>query len=144
MLNSDISIYLPIGGMVVLAALMAAAMLLIPALLGTKRTHGAIKDSAYECGMPPLADAHSRFSIKFYVTAMLFILFDLEGVFLLGWASCYRDLIKPVAQGGIGLSLLWGGLFFLAILEVAHLYAWKKGVFDWAPRRSAPHREGRL
>lgn len=134
MMNPDIHTYLPIGYMLIMAVALSAVMVLIPSLLGMKRTHSAIKDSPYECGMPPLADAHSRFSVKFYVTAMLFIIFDLEGVFLLGWAAVYRDLIKPVSEGGVGWPLLWGGLFFLAVLEVGHIYAWKKGVLDWAPR----------
>ena len=133
-LNPDINAYLPIGYMMVAAVLLSVVAVLIPTLLGMKRTHNAVKDSPYECGMPPLADAHTRVSVKFYVTAMLFIVFDLEGVFLLGWAAVYRDLIKPVSDGGIGWPLLWGGLFFLAVLEVGHIYAWKKGVLDWAPR----------
>jgi NADH-quinone oxidoreductase subunit A len=136
MINHDFNMYLPIGLMMILAILMSVAMVLIPTLLGMKRTHNAIKDSPYECGMPPLAQAHTRFSVKFYVTAMLFIIFDLEGVFLLGWASVYRDLIKPVSEGGVGLPILWGGLLFLLVLEVGHVYAWKKGALDWTPKRS--------
>ena len=67
---------------------------------------------------------------------MLFILFDIEVVFFLGWAAVFRDLIKPVEAGGIGLKMLLGALVFLAILEVGHIYAWKKGALDWAPKRS--------
>ena|ERR1700690_3155523 len=136
MFNADFHMYLPIGMMMILAIVMSVAMVLIPTLLGMKRTHNAIKDTPYECGMPPLAQAHTRFSVKFYVTAMLFIIFDLEGVFLLGWASVYRDLIKPVALGGVGLPMLWGGLLFLFVLEVGHIYAWRKGALDWTPARS--------
>jgi NADH-quinone oxidoreductase subunit A len=66
---------------------------------------------------------------------MLFILFDIEVVFFLGWAAVFRDLIKPASQGGIGWEMLLGALVFLAILEVGHVYAWKKGALDWAPKR---------
>jgi NADH-quinone oxidoreductase subunit A len=105
-------------------------------LLGKKRTHSPVKDTPYECGMPPMTEAHTRFSVKFYLIAMLFILFDIEVVFFLGWAAVFRDLSKPVADGGIGLKMLLGALVFLAILEVGHIYAWKKGALDWAPKRS--------
>lgn len=140
MSGNDLAAYLPVGYMLVIAAALSAAMVLIPTLLGMRRTHGAIKDSPYECGMPPLSDAHTRFSVKFYVTAMLFIIFDLEGVFLLGWATVYRDLIRP-APDGIGLQLLWGGLLFLIVLEVGHIYAWKKGVLNWTPVSRQPKPE---
>ncbi|MDA0576912.1 MAG: NADH-quinone oxidoreductase subunit A [Verrucomicrobia bacterium] len=133
----ELGVYMPVGGMLIIAALLGAAMVLIPTLLGMRRTHNAVEDSPYECGMPPLEEAHARFSVKFYVTAMLFIVFDLEGVFLLGWAAVYRDLIRPVSEGGIGWPLLWGGVIFLLVLEVAHVYAWRKGVLDWAPRPRA-------
>ena len=75
------------------AIAIASGAVLAPVLFGTRRTHNELKDSPYECGLPPLAEAHTRFSVKFYVVAMLFIVFDLEGVFLLGWAAVYRDMI---------------------------------------------------
>src|ERR1043166_4849708 len=99
----------------------AAGILLLPTLLGQKRTHNPVKDTPYECGMPPMTEAHTRFSVKFYLIAMLFILFDIEVIFFLGWAAVFRDLSKPVAEGGIGLKMLLGALVFLAILEVGHI-----------------------
>jgi len=105
-------------------------MLLTPQLLGKKRTHGAIKDTPYECGIPPVTEAHPRFSVKFYLVAVLFILFDIEVVFFLGWAAVYRELL-----GEIGWKMLLGGMLFLFILEVGHIYAWKKGALDWAPQK---------
>lgn len=138
MSGNDLAAYLPVGYMLLIAIGLSVAMVLMPMLLGMRRTHSAVKDSPYECGMPPLSDAHTRFSVKFYVIAMLFIIFDLEGVFLLGWATVYRELVRPVSEGGIGLNMLWGGLLFLLILEVGHIYAWKKGVLDWAPRQRRP------
>jgi NADH-quinone oxidoreductase subunit A len=127
--------YVPVGLLLLVAIVFAAGAIFTPALLGKKRTHSAVKDSAYECGMPPVTEAHTRFSVKFYLIAMLFIIFDIEVVFMLGWSAVFRDLIKPVSEGGIGLKMLFGALLFLGILEVGHIYAWKKGALDWAPRR---------
>jgi len=135
----ELSQYLPVGIMLLVAISFALINIILPRIIGKKRTHHAIKDSAYECGMPPLAEAHARFSVKFYLIAMLFILFDIEVIFLLGWGAVYRDLIVPVEQGGIGLPMLWGMLLFLGLLELGHLYAWKKGALDWAPvKKSVP------
>ncbi len=118
-----------------IALAFAAGAIFVPPLLGRKRTHSPVKDSPYECGMPPMTEAHTRFSVKFYLIAMLFIIFDIEVVFFLGWAAVFRDLSKPVADGGIGWRMLLGALVFLAILEVGHIYAWKKGALDWSPRK---------
>jgi len=128
--------YIPVGLLMLIAAGFAAATIALPTLLGKKRTHSAVKDTPYECGMPAMTEGHARFSVKFYLIAMLFILFDIEVVFFLGWAAVFRDLIKPEAAGGIGLKMLLGALVFLALLEVGHIYAWKKGALDWAPKRS--------
>lgn len=118
----------------VVAAGMTAGMLVLPFILGKKRVHSPVKDTPYECGMPAQTAAHGRFSVKFYLVAMLFILFDIEVVFFLGWGAVFRDLIKPVTEGGIGIKMLFGAAIFLAILEVGHIYCWKKGALDWAPR----------
>ena len=122
--------YIPVGLLMLVVAGFAAGSLLLPTLLGQKRTHNPVKDTPYECGMPPMTEAHTRFSVKFYLIAMLFILFDIEVVFFLGWAAVFRDLMKEK-----GWNMLLGALVFLAILEVGHIYAWKKGALDWAPKR---------
>lgn len=127
--------------MLVAAIFFAVAALAIPVLLGPRRSHGLVKDTPYECGMPAIGE-RARFSVKFYIVAMLFILFDVEVVFLIGWAAMYRDLIRPVEQGGIGWPMLTGALAFLLILEVGHLYAWKKGALNWNSTRAAKPREG--
>ena len=109
---------------------MAVGMLVLPTILGKKRIHSPVKDSPYECGMPSETEAHTRFSVKFYLVAMLFILFDIEVVFFLGWAAVYRQLL-----GEIGYRMLAGGAVFLLILEVGHIYCWKKGALDWTPKK---------
>src|SRR5213083_1632342 len=88
----------------------------------------AIKDSPYESGMPPLGTARERFSVKFYLVAMLFIIFDIETVFLIPWATIYF--------GGAGGTLRMGFLLvemlvFLAILGVGYVYVWKRGALQW-------------
>ena len=135
-MDQQLQQYIPVGLALLIAAGLAAVNLVLPSIIGKKRTHSPVKDSAYECGMPAITDSHTRFSVKFYLIAMLFIVFDIEVVFLLGWSAVFRDLIRPVRNGGIGVSMLLGGVIFLAILEVGHIYAWKKGALDWAPRKS--------
>lgn len=130
MTGNELQEYIPVGLLTLAVVGLAGGMVLIPILLGKKRVHTAIKDSAYECGMPPVTEAHVRFSVKFYLIAMLFILFDLEVVFLLGWSAVCRDLMKEY-----GWDMLAGMVVFLLILEVGHIYAWRKGALDWAPKR---------
>lgn len=134
LISPEYSAYVAVGAMLVAAVLFAVVAIALPVLLGPRRTHGLVKDSPYECGLPAIGE-RARFSVKFYTVAMLFILFDVEVVFLIGWAALYSDLIKPVEQGGLGWSMLGGALVFILLLEVGHLYAWKKGVFNWAPLR---------
>jgi NADH-quinone oxidoreductase subunit A len=85
-----------------------------------------IKDTAYECGMLPVGEGNTRLSVKFYLVAMLFILFDIEVVFLYPWAVVYRQMLAQNAD------LIFGAMLsFLGILFVGYLYALKKGAFDW-------------
>jgi NADH-quinone oxidoreductase subunit A len=127
--------YVPVGLLLLVAIGFATATMLAPLIIGKPRVHNPVKDSPYECGLPPMTEAHARFSIKFHVIAMLFIVFDIEVVFMLGWAAVFRDMIRPVAEGGVGIKMLLGALLFLGLLEVGHVYAWKKGALDWAPRK---------
>lgn len=133
-LETEYREFIAIGAMLVFGILFSAGAILTPLLVGPRRTHGPVKDSPYECGLPPLTDLF-RFSVRFHVVAMLFILFDIEVVFLIGWAALFRRMIRPEEVGGIGWPMLTGMLVFLAILEIGHIYAWKKGVLDWAPIR---------
>ena len=117
--------YLPIAILILCAVLLAAAMLIVAAITSQKARSNSTKDDAYECGMRPLSDAHARFSVKFYLTAMLFILFDIEVVFLYPWAVVYKEMIQD------GVAIFFSMLTFLGILFIGFLYALKKGAFDW-------------
>src|SRR6266705_4976496 len=89
----------------------------------------ALKDSPYESGMPPLGNARERFSVKFYLVAMLFIIFDIETVFLIPWGTIY---FGGGAGGGPGTGfLLVEMLVFMVILAVGYVYVWKRGAFEW-------------
>lgn len=98
-------------------------------ILGKRGRKSAAKDSAYECGKIALGPAQPRFSVKFYLVAMIFILFDIEVIFMYPWAVGYRENL-----GIIGPQVFWAMFIFIIILEFGHLYAYKKGVFDWNRR----------
>ena len=97
----------------------------LSAILGTRK-YSRMKMQPYECGMTPIGDAQHRFSVKFYLVAMLFILFDVEAIFLIPWAVVYRDLLKKYGSFGF-----WEMIIYIAILLVGFFYIWKKGVLDW-------------
>jgi NADH-quinone oxidoreductase subunit A len=117
--------YLPILLMVLVAGAFAAVGLLISWIMGPSKPD-ASKDSPYECGVPPVGDARERYSIRFYVIAMLFIVFDLETVFLFPWAVIFRQE---------ALFFFLEMVVFLGILLVGYIYVWRMGALDWnAPR----------
>ena len=117
--------YLPILLQIVVAILFAASALFVSVLVGKTGNRTPAKDTAYECGMIPQGEGHPRFSVKFYLVAMLFILFDLEIVFMYPWAVVYRDAIK---QSDL---IFWSMLSFITILMVGYVYALKKGALDF-------------
>jgi NADH-quinone oxidoreductase subunit A len=89
-----------------------------------------LKDSPYESGMPPLGTAHERFSVKFYLVAMLFIIFDIETVFLIPWGTIYFN--GGGAAGGPSTGFLLAEmLVFMLILAVGYVYVWKRGALQW-------------
>ena len=118
--------YLPVLMLIVLAVVFSAGMLIASVILGKKGRRMAIKDVAYECGMLPVGPGNSRLSVKFYLVAMLFILFDIEVVFLYPWAVVYKDMLKQNAN-----LILGSMLSFIGILFVGYIYAVKKRAFDW-------------
>jgi NADH-quinone oxidoreductase subunit A len=99
--------------------------------LAAPRRPTPTKSAPYESGMPPLGSAHERFSVKFYLVAMLFIVFDIETVFLIPWGAIYFS-DSNAAAGGPGMGfLLVEMLVFLLILFVGYVYVWKRGAFEW-------------
>ncbi len=119
--------YLPILLQVIVAIGFAGVALLASVILGRAGKRNPTKDTAYECGMIPQGDAQPRFSVKFYLVAMLFILFDIEIVFMYPWAVVYRDYIDNFNPWTIFGSMLG----FVVILMVGFVYAIKKGALDW-------------
>lgn len=117
--------YLPVLIQILVAGGLAAGMLIASVVLGKTGTRNATKDSAYECGMLPIGDAQPRFSVKFYMVAMLFVLFDIEVVFMYPWAVVFRDMVAETSV------IFWSMAGFAGILLVAYLYALKKGALKW-------------
>ena len=117
--------YLPILLQAVVAIGFAASALIASVLLGKAGKRSKVKDSAYECGMLPEGNSQPRFSVKFYLVAMLFILFDIEIVFMYPWAVVYKDMVKE------STTILWSMLSFVTILTVGYVYALKKGALNW-------------
>lgn len=116
--------YIPLLIHLIIAFLVATAIVVLSALLGKHRP-SKVKLQAYECGMTPTGDARERFSVKFYLVGMLFILFDVEAVFMYPWAVVYREL---------KMFGFWEMLIYIGIILVGFWYVWKKGVLDWATR----------
>ncbi len=117
--------YIPVLLQIVVAIGFAVSALVLSVLLGKVGRRTRVKDSAYECGMVPQGEAQPRFSVKFYLVAMLFILFDLEIVFMYPWAVVYKETIVH------STAILWSMLSFVTILMVGYVYALKKGALDW-------------
>jgi NADH-quinone oxidoreductase subunit A len=124
--ESQLAQYLPVLMLGVLAVVFSFGMLVMSVILGKRGKRPAVKDTPYECGMVPVGEGNTRFSVKFYVVAMLFILFDIEVVFLYPWAVIYREMLKE--NGGMILGAM---VSFMVVLFVGYLYAVKKRAFDW-------------
>jgi NADH-quinone oxidoreductase subunit A len=126
--DSQLAQYVPVLILGLVAVGFAFATLLASVLLGKLGKRSRIKDTAYECGMLPVGDGNTRLSVKFHLVAMLFILFDIEVIFLYPWAVVYRELLKDLQY----TNLVFGSMLtFLGILFVGYLYALKKRAFDW-------------
>ena len=113
--------YLPVVVLFIMAAGFVSVMIILSALIG-KRTKEPSKLDNYECGLPYVGEARLRFSVKYYIVAMLFTLFDIELIFFFPWAVYFKEGMNSAF---IQMSV------FIAILIVPYIYAWKKGVFEW-------------
>ena len=110
----------------VVAAGTAVSMIVLSHFAGPRRPT-AVKGSPYESGIPALGGAHQRFSVKFYLVGMLFIIFDIETVFLLPWAAIYKTGTGSITTGFLLVEML----VFLVILAVGYVYVWKRGALQW-------------
>lgn len=117
--------YLPVLMLLLFAAVIAASMLILSVLLGRRGRSNPTKDSAFECGMRPFTTGRRRFAVRFYVVAMLFLLFDVEVVFLYPWAIEYKAL---------GMFAFVEMLVFLGVLVVGWVYVVRKGALEWSSR----------
>lgn len=118
--------YLPVLFQVIIAIGFAVTTLALSVVFGRSARRNATKDSAYECGMIPIGDGAPRFSVKFYMVAMLFVIFDIEVVFMYPWAVQFRDLATH--HGATALVSMAG---FAGVLAIAYVYALKKGALNW-------------
>lgn len=118
--------YVPVLMLAALGIVFSFGMLGFSVLVGKKGNRLPIKDTAYECGMLPVGPGTARMSVRFYLVAMLFILFDIEVVFLYPWAIVYKDMLLSH-----GAMILGAMVSFLGILFIGYIYAVKKRAFDW-------------
>jgi NADH-quinone oxidoreductase subunit A len=120
--------YLPLVLQILVAIALAGGMVGASFLVG-KHKNSRTKLGAYECGMDPIGDARGRFSVRFYMVAMLFILFDVEAVFMLPWAVIFRSLPSITGSKMFGFYEM---LVYLGFVAVGLFYVWKKGILDWS------------
>jgi len=141
-LMADVDSYGPVLILLLIAAAMSAGIVAASRLIGPRRG-GPTKDSPYESGVAPTGDARQRFNVRFYVIAMLFLLFDVEVVFFWPWAPLYGRVSRGPEEGGpTAAALIEAGYdktfllatmgIFLLILLIGYLYAWRKGVLRWS------------
>ena len=118
--------WFPVLVQIIIAMGVAGAMIGLSAVLG-RRVRDAVKSTPYESGMKPVGNARERFSVKFYLVAMVFILFDIEAIFLYPWAVVYRDLNKSAR-----FFPFFEMVLFIALVLCGFFYIWKKGVLNWS------------
>jgi NADH-quinone oxidoreductase subunit A len=128
-MDFDLSTYFPIFLYLGLILLFAAGSIFAAHLIAPKKKT-PVKSMTYESGMDPIGDARQRFDVKFYLMAILFLVFDVELLFLYPWAvSAYRE--PALLPEGLSSYVFWEVLVFLGTLAVGYVYAWRKGVFRW-------------
>jgi NADH-quinone oxidoreductase subunit A len=124
--KSQVLQYIPVLILAIVAVSFSAGTLVASVLLGKRGRRSRVKDTAYECGMLPVGAGGARMSVKFYLVAMLFILFDIEVVFLYPWAVNFKSMIRQ--EPGLILGSMLG---FMLVLFIGYIYALKKEAFDW-------------
>jgi NADH-quinone oxidoreductase subunit A len=127
----DLSVYYPVLMYLVIVIGFAFVTIFGSWLVGPKK-HTAVKLMTYESGMDPIGDARQQYDVRFYLIAILFLVFDVELLFLYPWAViAYREGVDTLWRSAFGQVVFWEILAFIASLAVAYIYAWKKGVFAW-------------
>jgi NADH-quinone oxidoreductase subunit A len=116
--------YIPVLILMAIGATIGGAAVLVSSLLGPK-IKNVRKDQPFECGVPGFGDTHRRVSVRFYLVAILFLLFDVEAVFFFPWAVVFREYLA------LGTAILWSMSFFVAILLVGYWYVLRKGALEW-------------
>lgn len=136
MSDGNLESYAAIGVTLLVVMVIAAGMLIVAHVIGPRR-HGPVKDQPYESGMPLIVENRRRFNIRFYIVAMLFMLFDVEVIFMWPWATLFHQsatqgLMIPMEGGAAGKDFLLAGMgFFFLLLLFGLVYEWKKGAFEW-------------
>lgn len=139
--NFQLGDYFPILLMFLLAMVFAGGNIILSQLVGQKK-QTRTKLMPYECGKDPVGSARERFSVKFYLIAMIFILFDIEMIFLMPWAVVFKDL--AARNSPVRGVIFWEMILFIGLVAVGFVYVWKKGLFDWGQRaRQEAEAEGR-
>ena len=118
--------YLPILIIFLVAAGFTGVNIVLSHFVGRRKDTRA-KLMPYECGMDPVGSAHQRFSVKFFLVAMLFILFDIEAIFLVPWAVVFKRLSLQLSPAFVFFEMM----IFIVVLLVGYMYVWRKGMFDW-------------
>jgi NADH-quinone oxidoreductase subunit A len=141
-MSFNLNDYFPVLLMFIVAAGFAVTFITLSQFVGQRKSTRT-KLMPYECGKDPVGSAHERFSVKFYLIAMIFILFDIEVIFLVPWAVVFKTLASP--QYGLRNLVYFEMLLFIALLAAGLIYVIKKGAFDWSQRaRREAEAEGRL
>jgi len=122
--------FIPVLFSIGVAVAIAVGAIVVALILGKVGHRNQGKDLAYECGKDPIGGGSARFSVKFYLVAMIFILFDIEVIFMYPWAVSLMEFHRS----GLGWQVFGLMLVFVLLVEVGHWYAYKKGVFDWNKR----------
>jgi NADH:ubiquinone oxidoreductase subunit 3 (subunit A) len=132
--GAHVGAWAPVVLLLVIAIGFAVANIALSILIGPSRT-GAVKQSTYESGVVPVGDARRRFNVRFYIVAMIFLVFDVDIIFFYPWATIFAPAVRAASQGATGSASgpasLIEMIVFVAILLLAYFYAWGKGVFRW-------------
>ena len=123
---SETAQYIPVLILLIFTLGIGGVMLLLPKLIARRRPTPE-KNMAYECGKDPIGSPRERFSVAFYLVAMIFILFDIEAIFIIPWAVVFKDLAAQYSKGFVFAEMM----IFIGILLAGYVYVWKKGAFDW-------------